>query len=399
MAGSLILVLAKQNIVTISSKSPFTRDRFTWLAYLLLAYYTFLEAALGPLMPFLRAEFALNYTSGGLHFSAFALGMILAGISGDSLTRRRGRTVVFWGGAAGMAIGALGLVLAGQVALTIAASFVMGFLGTLLLVVIQAALSDHHGPNRVIALTESNVGASLSVAMVPLLIGTLERAGLSWRLALVLAVAFLVLVFVRFRTVAIPAGRSGEAQSVAKGDPLPRAFWAYWLVVVLGVSIEWCLVFWGADYLVSATGLDKTDAVTAMTLFFLAMVLGRFTASRLSRRVEGASLLIATWLLTLAGFAILYISNPAWLTLVGLFIAGFGVANFYPLTLAIATSVAPQQADKASARMILGIGLAIFFAPLLLGWSADRWGIENAFAIVGLLLLATIGVITAARRI
>ena len=60
--------------MTNSSKSPFTRDRFTWLAYLLLAFYTFLEAALGPLMPFLRAELALNYTCGGLHFSAFALG-------------------------------------------------------------------------------------------------------------------------------------------------------------------------------------------------------------------------------------------------------------------------------------------------------------------------------------
>ena len=380
------------------SKPPFTRDRFTWLAYLMLAYYAFLEAALGPLMPFLRAELALNYTGGGLHFSAFALGMILAGISGDSLTQRLGRPVVFWGGATGMAIGALGLVLAGQVALTIAAAFVMGFLGTLLLVVIQAALSDHHGTNRVIALTESNVGASLAVTMVPLLIGTLARVGLSWRLALVLAVAFFLLVTGRFRTVTIPTGRSGDSQDAARAGPLPRACWAYWLVVVLGVAVEWCLVFWGADYLVSATGMDKTDAVTAMTLFFVAMVLGRFTASRLSRVITSATLLMAALFLTLAGFAIFWLSNPVSVTLIGLFIAGFGVANFYPLTLAIATTVAPHQADKASARITLGTGLAIFLAPLLLGWSADRWGIENAFAIVGLLLLLTIAVVTAARR-
>ena len=48
----------------------FVRDRFTWLAYLMLGYYAYLQAANGPLMPFLRADLGINYTTGGLHFSA-----------------------------------------------------------------------------------------------------------------------------------------------------------------------------------------------------------------------------------------------------------------------------------------------------------------------------------------
>ena len=89
----------------------FTRDRFTWLAYAMLAYYAYLQAGLGPLMPFLRQELGLSYTLGGLHLSAFALGMFSAGVTGAALAARFGRRLLFWGGAAGMAGGALLLVM------------------------------------------------------------------------------------------------------------------------------------------------------------------------------------------------------------------------------------------------------------------------------------------------
>ncbi|MBZ0306629.1 MAG: hypothetical protein K8I82_11230, partial [Anaerolineae bacterium] len=78
--------------------STFTRDRFTWMGYLMLAYYAYLQASLGPLMPFLRKEMQLNYTVAGLHFSAFALGMVLAGLTGDRVAERVGRRGLYWAG-------------------------------------------------------------------------------------------------------------------------------------------------------------------------------------------------------------------------------------------------------------------------------------------------------------
>lgn len=53
-------------------------------------------------MPALREELGLSYTVASLHFSAFAAGMILAGLVGDRIVRRYGRATVFWTGAAGL---------------------------------------------------------------------------------------------------------------------------------------------------------------------------------------------------------------------------------------------------------------------------------------------------------
>ena len=68
----------------------FHRDRFNWLAYLLLAFYSFFLNILGPITPFLKAELTLSYTVSSLHFTAFAVGILLVGLFCHILIQRIG---------------------------------------------------------------------------------------------------------------------------------------------------------------------------------------------------------------------------------------------------------------------------------------------------------------------
>ena len=56
--------------------------------------HIYLLSGLGLLMPSLREELGLSYTIASLHFSAFAGGMILAGLIGNLVVRRYGRRTV-----------------------------------------------------------------------------------------------------------------------------------------------------------------------------------------------------------------------------------------------------------------------------------------------------------------
>jgi hypothetical protein len=49
----------------------FHRDRFTWLAYLALAFYGYFLNSLGPTTPFLKDKLRLTYTFSSFHFTAF----------------------------------------------------------------------------------------------------------------------------------------------------------------------------------------------------------------------------------------------------------------------------------------------------------------------------------------
>ena len=62
------------------TSQTFYRDRFTWLAYILLAFYGYFLNILGPITPFLKDELKLSYTVSSLHFTAFAVGILLVTI-------------------------------------------------------------------------------------------------------------------------------------------------------------------------------------------------------------------------------------------------------------------------------------------------------------------------------
>ena len=77
----------------------FSRDRLTWIAYGLLAWFAYLQAAPGLVVSQLRDEFGLSHTVGGLHVAAFAAGSVVAGlVSGPSSAGRAARAVLGVGG-------------------------------------------------------------------------------------------------------------------------------------------------------------------------------------------------------------------------------------------------------------------------------------------------------------
>jgi len=383
-----------------SGSPAFVRDRFTWLAYGMLAYYAYLQTSLGPVMPFLRDELELSYTAGGLHFSAMALGMVMAGLSVDRVVRRWGRRTTFWTGGAGMAAGALAVALGPHPALTVGGSWIMGYLGTFVMALVQSSLADRHGPRRAVALTEANVGASLVVALCPLLVGGFQRAGIGWQGALIVAVVAWGISLLAFRGEPLPVRQEPARFPGRRGSALPVTFWVYWVALVMCVATEWSIVSWGADFLVNPGGLGKSDASMVMTFFFGAMVIGRAFGSQLSRRMDSARLLVAAIGVALAGFVLFWLAPVAGLTIAGLFVAGLGVSNLFPFLMTIAVGVGAAYSDAASARVTLGAGLAILVAPQTLGWVADQTDLKSAYSIVfGLLLMAALVTALANRRV
>ena len=376
---------------TRGAQAAFARDSATWMTYGLVGFFAFMETVLGPIMPFLRRELDLGYAAASLHFSAFALGAVLLGFFGDRIVGRWGRRAALWGGAFGMAAGALLLILGQSAWGTVPATFAMGICGALLIVTSQAVLSDRHGEYSAVALTESNVTASACAIVAPLLVGASAASGLGWRAALVVPAVALVLLAARYFSQPLDL-RTNAAENDAPADAptLPPLYWAFWVLVALGVASEWCVGYWGADFLADGTGLTRPAAATSLTAYFAAMLAGRVVSSRLARTLPPAILLAATLFLALFGFPLFWLSPGTLLALAGLFVTGLGIGGVYPLGVSAAIASAPGNTDAAAARLSVGGGGAILVAPFVLGALADRVGIGTAFGIVVPMLLAAL---------
>ncbi|MEO8611549.1 MAG: MFS transporter [Chloroflexota bacterium] len=375
----------------------FPRTRATWLSYLMLAYYGYFLNIFGPITPFLKNELQLSYTVSSLHFSAFALGMIGAGLTGHRVIQRLGRWNSLWLGAFGMCVSAILLIVGRDPKLTIGASFLMGLVGSLILAIIPSVLSDQYGEMRAVAFSEANVISSIVSAVAPVLVGWFATMALGWRAALLIPVLAALVIRFGFGTVALPTAQVSTTTTASTGR-LPRLYWIYWVALVMGVSIEFCMIFWSADYLETVLKIPKADAAQAVSLFLAGMIVGRLSSSRLVQRFNPHQVVTGSLLIAATGFLIYWTATAPIFGIVGLFVTGLGVAGLYPMILSLAIGTAGGSIDRASALGSLASGTAIFLLPLILGRLADAAGIRAAYAVIIVLLIVAFAIIRGTAR-
>jgi MFS family permease len=375
----------------------FHRDRLTWIAYALLAWFAYLQAAPGLVIAHLRDELQLSYSVGGLVVAAFATGSLVAGLVAVRVERLVGRRRLLWSAAAVMGAGAVGLTTGRLVLLTLVSVLVMGFGGGLLLVTIQAALVDRHGERRAVALAEANLAASIAYVVLIGVLSLTAALHAGWRVALLASLAVPALAWWGNRTVPIEA----PAPSVVAQGRLPGAFWIAAAMLFCTVAAEWCVSAWGATFVQDVTSVSADTAVTLMAAYFVGVLAGRALGSRLARRHDPARLLALALATTGAGFAVLWPSTSPAQAVVGLLVVGIGLGNLFPMGLSVTVGLAPERTALASGRAVTVTSFAVLLAPVTVGTLADATSLRAALAVVPVLLvLAAIGlaVVSASRK-
>jgi hypothetical protein len=192
-------------------RRQYRRDGFTWAAFGMLAGFGFLNALLGPALPYLRAAEHISYVAGSLHQVAFAVGGGLAGLAAARAPSQPGRGTVIRAGLIAAALAGLGIGYGREPAVTVTAAFAVSLLGTSALIRMWAALSDRHGDQRSVALIEGEAGVSLGGIIAPLLVGGLAASPLSWRFAFVAGAVIVAGTVGASLAARIPAAAPGTA--------------------------------------------------------------------------------------------------------------------------------------------------------------------------------------------
>jgi fucose permease len=347
--------------------------------YALLGLFAFVQNMIGPAVPFLRAEFALDYGTAALHMSAFAFGQVASGLTAALWIRRLGLRRVLWGGMIGALIGITGLVLSPAPAASLGSILFMSYAGTLSLACIQASIAGLAREGRGQALMEANMAASVTSAAAPFVIVAGAALGLGWR---ALWPAFFIGLAATAASGYRPLNReihgAGSIGARMEGARIKPAFWRYVALIFFGVGTEWSVGFWATEYLKGLPGGSVSLAAAGAGAFQIAAVCGRFASSRLLGKLGERRILAGAMLVALLGFPLYWLRASAFTAFAGLALCGFGVATFYPLALSLALAAAGEDTARASSLTASFSGAAIFTMPLLLGLVADRAGLPAA---------------------
>jgi fucose permease len=409
-------------ISTGSGPVPFHRDRFTWVAYGALLAFGFLNAALGPILPYLRAVEHIPYLVGALHQLAYAMGGGVAGLLAHRDLLGRSSTIRF--GLAGAAVAGLGVGFGDAAAITLPATLLMGFLNTAALIALWAALSDAHRARRAIAMTEGEVAVSLGGIVVPLLVAGLASTAATWRFAMVVGAAMVGVAVIGIGAVRVPErerveerGRAADRAAAGPGADdrdaptgrdrnalaprrrEPRSRVQPLLAVIFSiVALEFGLSFWLASYLNVSVGLERGLAVALVAALYGANLAGRLLASRLARRVEADRLLAVALVTAMVGLPILIVAHAVGPATLGFVITGMGIGALFPLTSSLHVGRSRRGADAALGQVLVVAAFGQTFGPLAVAAIAQAAGLRAGFLVLPALVLAAAGALTVASR-
>jgi MFS family permease len=382
------------NAIEPAPQIPPLDKRATWISYSYLAVWGYVLYGIGNATPYLRIDLGLTDFQAGLHASALAVGVLVAGVGADVIARWVGSRWLMDVAVAVLVV-ALGLViLAPSLPFSLTGAFLMGLGGGLVGTDVNIRFNRPSSVETRRLIGQANALSMVTAAAAPVVIG-LAVAGLhAWKVALLLPLAaFIALTLLR--------PRAAEARSSIRPPRtrLPAAYWFAWVLLVLCVSIEFSFVFWGSTIVGKRTGVSTADATLLASLFVVGMFAGRAAigrglgAGRASRGILALGLCVV-----LVGSGLVWVSTVPILSGLGLLLGGLGTSPCWPVGLTAALQSAPKAPVSAAARSTLASGVAVLLAPSALGLASDTVGVVGAWPIIIAIAVAALGVLAVTPR-
>ena len=350
-----------------------------------------------PLLPFIRDEFALDYTRAGLVISVFSIVYGLSQLPGGWLADRLGPRTVITIGIGGSAITGLLAGLSQNYIMLLASLVLMGLLGGGYHPAATSMIPTVVEPKRRgQALGYHMIGGSASYFLAPLIAAGIAAAW-GWRgtfIGLAIpTIAFGILLHVLLgRRMPRKKTEPKTTSSYAEAPPVPGRLHRLVTLITLSTftqAVLMAVISFIPLFLVDHFGIGKEIAAASISLVYFMGLWAGPVGGYLADRWGKVSILLA---MCFIGGPIIYLLNLAPLGFgIGAILVIMGIALYFNTTAAQAYIV--DQVSERRRSIALGI---YFFGSMegsgiltpALGYLIDQRGFHRSFTIAGITVFA-----------
>ncbi len=215
------------------------------------------------------------------------------------------------------------------------------------------------------------IGSALSTYLVTAIAGLVLIQGMGWRAAfplfLILMLIPLVLVLKLKTDEAAPQVPPSMKSSL--GLLKEPVFFKAVLGIFLYVGAEVCMARFLFPAMKDALGSEAEASKFGPALFFILLTVGRLTGGAVLAKVGARVCFRISAFLGLAGAALL-MTGSATGAIAGVFAAGLGFANIWPLLFSLTVEERPERAGELSGLMCMAISGGAL-VPLAMGYLVD----------------------------
>jgi fucose permease len=248
-------------------------------------------------------------------------------------------------------------------------------------------------------MTRWTLMAAMGDLMGPALIAAAFALGAGWRVLFWAGALLWLLAFVALAVQRLPVTKR------AADDDEPFSWRIVYSNVVLALHtpslLRWLLLIllpsfldemflsFTALFLQDRLGMIPATISVALGVHVVGGLIGLALLDRFGDRFQPGRLLGWLALVVLVGLLLLVPATSPWVAIVALWVVGVGVSGWYPIAAAEAYRALPGRSGTVRALYALTTPLEVSVPPLI-GFAAQRWGIQAGMA---LLILAPLMVL------
>jgi fucose permease len=310
-------------------------------------------------------------------------GLVVASILAGFLLDRIGKKVVLCGAIAIVIAALIVLAFAASYAVMIVLAFALRAGGSAIVTGAHALIADLNPRQRAASLNLLDVFFGVGAFATPFAIVPLQQTGgVSAVLFALAGLATLVLLYLL--TVRFPLPVHSHELTPGGAGRLLRSplFLLPAALVFLYVGTEQSIWDWQVTYFMSDRGMDNVSAARVLSVFPIAIMIGRLIIKRLLLRIApGPVLLVSTVGATIC-LGIVMMSPSATVGGFALLIAGFFMASIFPTALGVVSSRFPTMSGTALGLAITGGWLGSVAISPSFGFVAHRTDYWTAYAVI-----------------
>lgn len=241
------------------------------------------------------------------------------------------------------------------------------------------------------------IGSSLGFLLPPFAL----MAGMDWTLLFPIYAVLILITFGWTSTL--------NVEEVKHEDESPASFKScisllknkYVLMMVMAI-----FVYVGAEVSMSSGipillkenfGIEGFSLWLSWGLFFLPILIGRFSGAAILTKIKPMKFLLITVILSIVGVLMLLVGNT-FIAYTGIVLVGLGFANIFPLVFSITVDKMPERANELSGLMVTAIVGGAFIPPLM-GIVADSTSVLLGFLVPLVCLIYILFSATVASKI
>lgn len=136
-----------------------------------------------------------------------------------------------------------------------------------------------------------------------------------------------------------------------------------------------------ANFLQNQFGLTLERASLGISLYFTALMIGRFSGAIILNWIPARRFLLLTAAIALISLIAMLMVKSMLVVQIAIFMVGLGSANLFPLIFSIALEKMPERANEVSGLMIMAVSGGAFLPPLM-GLVSTGFGVKASFLVL-----------------